>query len=126
VAVRILILEDNLFWSARLEKTLAALGHEPTTTANPDARSEGFQVAIVNLGCEKFHLGTLVPRLKKGGAYVIGHAGHKEAELREEGANAGCDHIATNSELTFRLGDLLERAADRLRGEAPDQGREQT
>ena len=64
--------------------------------------------ALVNLGAAEFGIDELIPNLKSQGIYVIGHAGHKEQELRELGKEAGCDRIASNSEVTFKLKELLE------------------
>jgi hypothetical protein len=49
-----------------------------------------------------------VAKLQELGAYVIGHAGHKEKELHAAGRDAGCDRLATNSELTNKLPQMLE------------------
>lgn len=66
--------------------------------------------ALVNLGAPEYGIETLIPSLKSQGIYVIGHAGHKEKELRELGKQAGCDRIASNSEVTFKLKELLEES----------------
>ena len=101
-----LVYEPNLFWSARLLKSLKSLGHEPSLETQP---KEG-DVALVNLGAAELGPATLVEELRGRGVYVIGHAGHKEKELRELGRNAGCDRIASNSEMTFKLDSLLAEA----------------
>ena len=89
--------------------TLKGLGHEPLLrTKHPD-ESEGAEVAIVNLGSSKIHTPELIPHLKSLGIHVIGHAGHKEKELMAYGKDAGCDTLATNSELTFKIEALLDR-----------------
>jgi hypothetical protein len=99
------IFEDNLMWSARLVQSIRALGHEGiVTTTVPDG--EPAQVAILNLGSSTF--ATLVPALKGMGVYTIGHAGHKEKDLLQLGREAGCDKIATNSELTYKIESLLD------------------
>jgi hypothetical protein len=92
-------------WSARLVQSLNALGHEPFVVTELPDESETAHVAILNLGGSTF--ATLVPALKERGVFTIGHAGHKEKELLELGREAGCDRIATNSELTFKIESLL-------------------
>ena len=90
-------------------KTLKALGHEPVLrTASPES-SEGAEAAIVNLGSPRIPTAELIPRLKQLGVHVIGHAGHKEKELMQFGKDAGCDTLATNSELTFKIENILAR-----------------
>jgi hypothetical protein len=105
--MKVLVYEPNLFWSARLRKTLAALGHESELVSQAKAGD----VALVNLGATELEPATLVPALMELGVYVIGHAGHKEKDLRELGRRAGCQRIASNSEMTFKLKELLEEAA---------------
>lgn len=95
-------MESNLFWSTRLCHSLRALGHEAVTTEVP----EGADVAIVNL--DDPQLMGLVGRLTEMGVYVIGHAGHKEKELHRLGAEAGCNRLVSNGELTYKLNKLLE------------------
>ena len=93
-------------WSARLVQSLSALGHEPcVVTEVPGQEHDVAHVAILNLASTTF--ATMVPILRERGVYTIGHAGHKEKELLELGREAGCDKIATNSELTFKIETLL-------------------
>jgi len=107
--MRILVFEDNLMWSSRLVHTLKALGHEPLLRKQLPVESEGAQAAIVNLGSATIVAAELIPKLKELGVHVIGHAGHKEKELMAFGKDAGCDTLATNSELTFKIESLLSR-----------------
>jgi hypothetical protein len=101
-----LVFEDNLMWSSRLVKTLTSLGHEVrVVTTTPDEIGNA-RVAIVNLGSAAFR--GLVPGLKAKGIHVIGHAGHKEKDLLELGREAGCQTLATNSELTFKIPAILQ------------------
>ena len=107
--MKILILDDNLMWTRRLEQTLASLGHSYVTSAKIE---EGeFDKAIVNLANAGLNPFDCVRALRERGISVIGHAGHKEKGLWELGRQAGCDHIASNSELTFKLPQLLEMSA---------------
>jgi len=92
-------------WSARLLQSLRALGHAGLVlTSVPNELPEA-RAAIVNLGSPNAAM--LVPKLKEKGIYVIAHAGHKEKDLRELGNQLGVDRLASNSELTFKLADLL-------------------
>jgi len=105
--MRVLVYEDNLMWSSRLVQSLRGLGHEPVLLSKPDI-VEG-EVAIVNLSSPKFDPEELVPVLVAAGIRVIGHAGHKEKDLIAMGKAAGCDHVASNSELSFKLEEVLAR-----------------
>jgi protein-L-isoaspartate O-methyltransferase len=105
--MRVLILEDNLLWSARLQKSIVALGDQATTTDRlPEVLD--FDVAIVNLGSKTIPAQEVVPALRAGGVAVIAHAGHKEKDLLQMGREIECDCLATNSQLTWKIGELLD------------------
>lgn len=103
--MRVLIFEPNLMWSARLKRSLVALGHEPVLRR--EYGGEPGDAAIVNLGESALDPSALIAALHEGGVPVIAHAGHKEKELAELGRQAGADVLATNSHLTFKLEELL-------------------
>ena len=103
----VLVYEDNLLWSSRLVKSLKALGHVPIVRTKPDSTKGDADVAIVNLGSDGLEPESLVPALNAQGIHTIGHAGHKETEVLELGRRAGCTTLATNSQLTFKLENLL-------------------
>ncbi|MBX7132404.1 MAG: hypothetical protein K1X67_06975 [Fimbriimonadaceae bacterium] len=106
--MKVLVFDDNLMWAPRLRQTLAGLGHEPIMLSwVPEALPEA-QVAIVNLSSSRLEVESLIRTLKAQGRYVIGHAGHKEVELREMGRVAGCDQILSNSQTTFSLEKALD------------------
>ena len=103
--MKVLILDNNLMWTKRLEKSLEALGHTfVTSTIVVDGE---FDKAIVNLSNSDLTPFDSVKVLRDRGVAVIGHAGHKEKHIWELGRQAGCDIIASNSELTFKLPQLL-------------------
>jgi len=108
--MKVLVFEDNLMWSSRLMQSLRGFGHEGLLRKGLPDSSEGADVAIVNLGSTAPPPGELVARLHDLGVRVLAHAGHKEKQLLELGRAAGADILATNSELTFKLPELVERA----------------
>lgn len=105
--MRVLVFEDNLMWSARLKKTISSLGHEAVLLPSIPLEIPEAEAAIVNVGSASLDPRVLVPRLKDAGIYVIAHAGHKEKELQELAKDLGCNRLASNSELTFKLDKLL-------------------
>jgi len=108
----VLIFEDNLMWGPRLRLSVSALEHEPVVFSRmPDAIPEA-DAAIVNLGSTVFPAADLVPLLRGRGIYVIAHAGHKEKELHELGRTIQCDRLATNSELTHKIPDILREVTE--------------
>ena len=106
--MRILVFEDNLMWSARLKKTINSLGHETILLGSIPAALPSADAAIVNLGSSTMDAQLLVPKLKEAGVYVVAHAGHKEKQLQELGKTLACDKLASNSELTFKLKEILD------------------
>lgn len=110
--MKILILEDNLLWSSRLRQTAQAYGHEVIVSSTPQA----CEVAIIALG--RPGLAEEVRALKSFGACVIGHAGHKEKDLHNAGRLAGCDRLASNSELTNKLPEILDSIEKRETSDA--------
>jgi DNA-binding response OmpR family regulator len=105
--MKVLVLEDNLMWSVRLVRTLASLGHEAERAATMPAELSEYDAVIVNLGAQSYDPPEAVRQLKEAGVFVIGHAGHKEKDLQTLGRESGCDIMATNSQLTFKLDQLL-------------------
>ena len=85
-------------WSVKVTNGVRALGLE-VVTESPD-------VAIVNLG--ESDIEGKVAALKAQGVKIIAHAGHKETELLDLGRDLNCDKLVTNSELTNKLGAILE------------------
>lgn len=90
-------------WSSRLIQSIRGIGHEGSVlTQIPEVHADA---AIVNLG--DTDTPALVKDLKAKGIYVIAHAGHKETELLDLGRGLEVDRLATNSELTFKLPQIL-------------------
>lgn len=108
--MKVWVFDDNLMWSARIKRALEALGHEPALLDRLPEQGDA-DAAIVNLGSARLPGAALVPALRDRGVYTIGHAGHKERELLDLGREAGCDRVATNSEIAHKLGALLAEAA---------------
>lgn len=105
--MKVLVFEDNLMWSPRLVRSLTALGHEAEVRDKFDPSSSDAQLAIVNLGSDRLRPKELVPLLENAGILTIGHAGHKETQLLDLGRESGCTYVATNSELTYKLPEIL-------------------
>jgi protein-L-isoaspartate O-methyltransferase len=102
--MKVWIFENNLMWSSRLLQSVNGVGHEGAVVTQ--ILEEGADVAIVNLGDSETP--SLVKQLKDMGVFVIAHAGHKEKELLTLGKDLQVDRLATNSELTFKLPQILE------------------
>lgn len=96
-------------WSSRLVKSVNGLGHEAVLKTQATEEPEQADAAIVNLGSSTLKPEHLVPQLSRAGIKVIGHAGHKEKELHEIGRDLGCHLLVTNSELTHKLPQILQK-----------------
>ncbi len=108
--MRVLVVEPNLLWGPRLAKTLQSEGYEPTVVNSP---VEGeFEAAIVNLSTPGVDWPVLIAGLHSRGMVILGHAGHKEKDLHSLGREAGCDLLATNSEITNKLPALMQRLSE--------------
>ncbi len=108
--MKVLVFETNLMWSSKLVQSLRKLGHEAVLLdAIPDTAQDA-EVAIINLSQTRPDPSELMQTLRELGVRTIGHAGHKEKELLNLGQRIGVDVLATNSELTFKIGDLVELA----------------
>lgn len=106
--MRILIFEDNLMWGPRLVKSAQAFGHEPVLLSKIPNQIPSGDVAIINLGSIAMPAVELIPNLKGQGIKILAHAGHKEKELHALGKDLGCDRLATNSEITNKLEQILQ------------------
>lgn len=99
-------------WSSRLQKSVRACGHEPILTSSPGLQP--CAVVILNLGDLGERAAAVTAQFHEQGTVVVAHAGHKEKELHQLGREAGCDILATNSELTWKLEKILEKAGNIL------------
>ncbi len=105
----VLVLEENLMWSERLRSGLTALGHQALVLTGPADPVPASEAAVVNLGSRAFDPQEWIPRLREAGVKVVAHAGHKEQPLLQVGRDCGADLVVTNSELTHKLQDVLNR-----------------
>lgn len=103
--MQVLVLERNLLWSSKLANSLKHLGHEAVLLKGIPRETGEARLAIINLS--EPDTKAVVSALHELGLKVIGHAGHKEKNLLSLGKDAGVDIVATNSELTFKLPELL-------------------
>lgn len=107
--MHILIVENNLFWSIRLQKSIKALEHSSQVITGVVSPFPTADVAIINLGLPESELESILKNLKEQGTYLIGHAGHKEKSLIQYGTDSGCDQVVSNGTLTYKLADVLKK-----------------
>ena len=105
--MKVLVYDDNLIWSVRLERGLRNLGHEPTVLASASLPPPAADAAILNLGNSTLSSDERIAALTDQGTITIGHAGHKEREVFDAGLQRGCQHVVTNSQLTHKLAEVM-------------------
>lgn len=104
--MRVLVFEDNLLWSTRVKNALQTLGHQPELCRLVPEKTDAL-LAVVNLAAREYDPAEVVSALRALGVYVIGHAGHEEKALLRAGREAGCDRLATNSQIALEMEKLI-------------------
>ena len=112
-------MDDDLFFSVRMEKTLNKLGYGADVAANEEAaiaRSAecDYALAIVNFGSDHLAAARLVERLKAGASppTVLGFISHTWIpQVRPNAMAAGCDLLVANSAIVSKLPQLVAKLA---------------
>jgi CheY-like chemotaxis protein len=115
----ILVLDDNLLFSAGLMTALKRLGLgvaivDAPARALPRARELQPVAILINLAARALDSPTRVRELKAeptlSAVPVLGYCGHMETVLIAAGRAAGCDIVVANSAISGSLDDVLRRA----------------
>lgn len=106
--MKAIVLDSNIFWIRRLQKSIEALGHECVIQLKPSELIGG-DVVIVNLGERSFDVFETIKGFRDRGLPVIAHVGHKEKDLIHKGYACGANIVSSNGEITFHLEKLLEQ-----------------
>jgi len=117
--LEILVIEDDLFFGVRIEKTLQRLGYGVRMAKSRDealALAEAHRPAlvIVNFGREPLDPPEVVRRIKAlpHAPPVLGFISHKwMPQVRPNAMAAGCDLLVANSALSMRLPQLVAKLA---------------
>ena len=115
----ILVIDDGLFFSVRIETTLKKLGYAvqvayDSATAIAMTEHSHHVLAIVNFGSDGLGPADVVRRLKTlpDPPAVLGFVSHTWIPRIQPGAmEAGCDLLVANSALTMRLPQLVAKLA---------------
>ena len=115
----VLVVEDDLLFSVRIENTLKRLGYAVTVLGNgPEAIAHAERhapaLAIVNFGKESTNPSEVVKHLKRlpDAPPVLGYVSHVWLpQVRPNAMAVGCDLLVANSALTMRLQQLVARLA---------------
>jgi len=106
LAMTILLLDDNLMSSTRLQRALETQGHAVTVAARP-APLPGCEVVLINLGSRSLPGIDFIAECRGlfPAAAVKGFCGHLEVEIRRAAKAAGIDQLLTNDQAF--AGDVL-------------------
>lgn len=115
----ILVIDEDLLFSTRVESTLGKLGYDVLVTGNPDeaieiAEENALSLTIINFGRDGLRPIETVARLKSAyqPAPVLGFLSHKLIPgMKDAAREAGCDLLVANSALVLRLAQLVHRLA---------------
>lgn len=128
---KVLVLEDDLMFSVRIEKTLAHLGYAPSifthsAEAIAFAEQNTLRFALVNFSSEQQSPGEVVKRIKAqpNPPPVLGYCSHVSMpQIRPNAMAAGCNLLVANSALTMRLPQLVAKvlAGTQSEEEEPDE-----
>lgn len=114
-ALRVLLVDDDLYFSARMISVLQKLGHKAEVARTvPDAQEKsraGQDLVILNFGSASLGSLDVIRELRSAGApKVLAFLSHvKIPAVREEVLAAGADRLVPNSAITQRLPEILAR-----------------
>ena len=114
---KIVLVETNIFFSAKIVAQLKQLGYSVDTESSyqgvKDKAGLGISAIIIDLAARDINVLEMVKKLKDSpetaSIPVIGFCGHSERALLESARSYGCDVVTTNSKITSDLPAVLDR-----------------
>jgi CheY-like chemotaxis protein len=115
----VLVLEDDLLFSSRIQSAVRAHGFNTRFAGDISELTEALKAApvliLVNIGSERIPWPQMVEiaqeRRLPPHAPVVGYGPHVDLELRERALEIGCDAFVARSAVANNMGSLLERYA---------------
>jgi len=117
LAVRVLVIEDNLFFRPKLEASLLAGGHAPAFAADPgrveSALADGVNVVLVNVAARAPwpELVALVRQRAGDTLPIVGYGPHADLPLRDRAIASGCNDVVPNGTIAADAARVVERYA---------------
>jgi CheY-like chemotaxis protein len=126
---KVLVLEDDLMFSVRIEKTLTHLGYAPSifthsAEAIAFAEQNTLHLALINFSSEQQSPGEVVKRIKAqpDPPPVLGYCSHVSMpQIRPNAMAAGCNLLVANSALTMRLPQLVAKVLAGSQGDLDEE-----
>ncbi len=118
-----LLLDNDLFFVAKISATLKHAGYATRTARTLDAFAQGLadkpEIALVNTAARGVDWRTGIAAARKAGVPVIAFGSHVDLETQAEARKAGATRVIANSKLATDLPGIVERArrADAQRDE---------
>ncbi len=115
---RILVVNDDLFFSTNLASAMKAQGYAVTTCETSDdalrlAREQSPMAICVNLSARRYDPLALAQQLKQDEALrivpLLGFCGHVEDDKAAQARAAGYDMVAPNSAMAMSLSQVMEK-----------------
>jgi CheY-like chemotaxis protein len=109
--MNILVIDDNLMTSVRIESQLTALGHT-VKVARKAPEGANFDLVLLNLGSRTLSGAALVSSARENlpPAQIWGFCGHVEVEIRRAAKAAGIDRLLTNEVAITDLASVIAAA----------------
>ena len=95
----ILLLDDNLMSSTRLQRALETQGHTVTLAVRPEPVAD-YDMVLINLGSRSLPGVDFIGECRRHfpDAVIKGFCGHLEVEIRRAAKAAGIDQLLTNDQ----------------------------
>jgi hypothetical protein len=115
----VLVIDDELLFSTRVESGLRAFGFQPLFVDRAEQVGEALNafpvLALVNVGSTTSRWQELLPLVKARRPdpppVFVGYGPHVDLELRQRALHAGCTAVVGRSAVAEDLGSLLRRYA---------------
>lgn len=117
---KILIIDNDLFFSARIADQIKKMGFETVTEGDArnvlDKARSGISAVIINLSMRNADSVGIVRSLKSDPGTdsipILAFGSHKNAALFEAAKSAGCEMTVANSALSSALPDFIAQATE--------------
>lgn len=122
----VLVIQDDLFFSVRIETALHKMGLTPHVFSDRNralewAKDHSFSLVIINFASERLHPADTVRQLKEltSPPIILGFCPHVWLpQIRPNAIEAGCDLLVANSALSLRLPHFVTKLLNRTTGRA--------
>ncbi|OGC78676.1 MAG: hypothetical protein A2145_06995 [candidate division Zixibacteria bacterium RBG_16_40_9] len=114
----IVLIEDDLFFSSKIENLLKSSNYEIHTISKTEGLLDSLKqdipdLILINLASSNLNPLSIIPEIKNQlnlrSIPIIGYCGHTQRELIEKALKLGCDKVLPNSVIVSTLPKLLNQ-----------------